>query len=60
MTYIQAQRLKVGDRVHFHADTTDQGTVIEQNYCAVKVEWNNGQIGVVRFREADDIHRLTT
>ena len=57
MTKREADQYNVGDRVHFHGDETDQGTVLEVGFNAVKIEWDNGQIGVTR--EAGDIHPVT-
>ncbi len=56
MTTNEARHFKEGDRVHFHADEACCGTVTEVGYNAVKVAWDDGQIGVTR--EFGDIHRI--
>ena len=44
----QAKKLKVGDKVMWQGSHTDLGEVIEVGYCAVKIKWDNGQVGLVQ------------
>jgi hypothetical protein len=37
----QSRLLKVGDRVCWHADRNDLGTVTEKNWAGVTIKWDN-------------------
>jgi hypothetical protein len=41
MTGPQSRTLKVGDRVCWHTDKTDQGTVTEKNWAGLTIKWDN-------------------
>lgn len=53
--------LAVGHRVRFNGGGMDiSGTVIEANWCSVRVEWDDGEIGLydhqddmIEVRDAD-------
>lgn len=59
MTDAQSKELQVGNTV-----TTDslpegehhEGTVIEANWHAVKIEWDDGQVGLVDHRGMEKIN----
>jgi len=59
MTYKQALKLKVGDRVHWDGEG-DQvgGSVIETGYNAVKVQWDNGPVTILHLRDMQDVSRI--
>lgn len=48
-----AEKLKDKDRVIFKngAPEACTGTVIETGYCAVKIKWDDGIIGIVRHED---------
>jgi hypothetical protein len=54
----EVARLKIGDRVQIWAESPDActGTVIEKNWCAAKIDWDDGQIGVIHL---DDMQNVT-
>jgi hypothetical protein len=41
MTGEQSRQLKIGDRVCWKTDTSDQGTVTETNWAGVTVKWDS-------------------
>ena len=41
MTGDQSRTLSVGDRVCWHTDKNDQGTITEKNWAGVTIKWNN-------------------
>ena len=41
MTGDQSRELKVGDRVCWHNDKNDQGTITEMNWAGVTIKWDN-------------------
>jgi hypothetical protein len=43
MTPEQSKQLKVGQRVSWHDNPTDQGTVIATHWSGVEIEWDNGE-----------------
>jgi hypothetical protein len=52
-----AKRLMVGDRVIWQGDKNDTGEVVEAGYCAVKITWDNGQVGVLHHNDMKDVSR---
>lgn len=59
MTPKEADRLlKIGDRVQIWAESPDActGTITEKNWCAAKIEWDDGQVGVIHL---DDMKNVT-
>jgi len=59
MTYAQASKLKVGARLLDRGMSAEActGTVIETGYNAVKIKWDDGQVGIVRFHDMEDMTR---
>lgn len=57
MNAAEAKRLKIGDALIWENDPGDRGTVIEVGYCAVKIEWENGQIGVLHTNDCQSVKR---
>ena len=49
----EAKRLEIGQRVRFSDGVL--GTVTEKNWMAVKVEWDDGQVGVIHFDDMADV-----
>jgi hypothetical protein len=43
MTGNQSRSLKVGDRVCWHSDRNDQGSITEKNWAGVTIQWDNGK-----------------
>ena len=56
MTNSESKRLKPDDLVRF----TDgvRGRVIETGYAAVKVVWDDGQIGIIHHDDMRDVTRV--
>lgn len=63
MNHKQAAKLKIGDRVHY----TDKlygghdscpGTIIEANWHAVKIKYDDDVTCILHHRDMDDIERL--
>lgn len=54
----QATSLKIGDRVLIWPDNTYacSGTIIEKNWMAAKIKWDDGEIGVIHL---DDFANVT-
>lgn len=52
-----AKTLKIGSRVEIWAESPDacSGTVTEKNWMAIKVEWDDGQIGLMHLDDCQDI-----
>jgi hypothetical protein len=53
----QARKLKVSDRVVFESDKVE-GTVIEKGYAAAKIQWDDGQLGIIDNRDFNGIARI--
>ena len=49
MTPKDSKKLTIGDRVQIWAESPDActGSVIETGYNAIKVAWDDGQIGII-------------
>lgn len=58
MNHKQAAKLKIGDRVRYTGEDSCPGTVIEKNWHAVKIEYDDGVICIHNHREMDEIERL--
>jgi hypothetical protein len=54
----EAKRLRVGDRVTWGGNAEDRGVVIEIGYCAVKIDWEDGQVGLIHHNDMRDVDRL--
>lgn len=55
----EADRLKINDRVQIWAGSPDActGTVIEKNWCAAKINWDDGQIGIIHLNDMGNVTR---
>jgi hypothetical protein len=55
----EAKHIKVDDRVVIWAESPDActGTTIEVGYNAVKVKWDDGQIGIIHHGDMSDVAR---
>jgi hypothetical protein len=42
MTGDDSRKLKVGTRVSWASNETDQGTLVETDWSAVKIKWDSG------------------
>ncbi|MGY3404183.1 hypothetical protein ACVWZV_000296 [Bradyrhizobium sp. GM5.1] len=43
MTPDQSKKLKIGQRVAWHDNATDQGTVTASDWSGVRIAWDNGK-----------------
>lgn len=60
MNEAQSKRLKPGDEVStkkLPPGETHVGTVVETNWAAVKIAWDDGQVGIVDHRDMAEIDR---
>lgn len=57
MTRVEAEQLHIGDRVIWDGNTDDTGTVIEKNWMAAKIEWDNGQICMIHLEDMRRVSR---
>jgi hypothetical protein len=55
----EAARLKIGDLVQIWAESPDActGTVIEKNWMAAKIDWDDGQTGVIHLNDMQNVTR---
>lgn len=53
MTSKDSKKLKTGAAVQFSDGVA--GTVIETGYNAVKIEWADGQIGIIHHDDMQDV-----
>ena len=60
MTGAQSRTLSVGDRVCWHADKNDQGTVIETNWAGVTIKWDNGSEQAILHNDMAQVERVPT
>lgn len=51
-----SKRLAIGSRVRFSQDGV-LGTVTEKNWMAVKIAWDDGQIGIIHHDDMQDVSR---
>lgn len=58
MNYKVAAKLKIGDRVRYTGSDSCPGTIIETNWHAVKIEYDDGVVGILHHRDMDEIERL--
>ena len=61
MNHKQAARLKVGDRVRFKGSDTEgscPGTIVEKNWHAVKIKYDDDVECILHHRDMEDIERL--
>jgi hypothetical protein len=50
-----SKRLKIGERVCWDEDESDLGTVVETGYNAVKIQWENGQTGILHHNDMGQV-----
>lgn len=55
LTAKESKKLKIGDRVRFNDGA--EGIVIERNWMAVKITWDDGQIGVIHHNDMECVER---
>jgi len=60
MTRQQSEQLREGDRVFWKGDTSDAGTVIEHGWAAVRIKWDNGQVGTIAHDDMWPHSAMTT
>jgi len=53
----EASKLVVGDCLLWEENQDDQGVVTETGYCAVKIQWDNGQLGTIHFNDCEKVSR---
>jgi hypothetical protein len=58
MTGEESRRLKVGDKVRWHQDNTDQGTVTETNWAGVTVKWDNRGDQAILHNDMGQVERV--
>jgi hypothetical protein len=60
MTGDQSRLLNVGDRVCWQNDQSDQGTVIEKNWAAVTIQWDNRSEQAILHNNMTQVERVRT
>ena len=55
MTTKEAKKLKVAERVKFSDGVL--GTIMETGYNAVKIAWDDGQVGVIHLDDMQEVER---
>lgn len=52
-----ARKLRIGQRVEIWAESPDacSGTVTEKNWMAIRVEWDDGQVGIIHLDDCRDV-----
>ncbi len=60
MTYQEAKRIKIGDRVRIWSGTEHEadGTAIEVGYNAVKFGWDDDQVGIIHHRDMANVDAI--
>lgn len=58
MDHKQAAKLKIGDRVRYTGEDSCPGTIIEANWCAVKIKYDDDVICILHHGDMDEIERL--
>jgi len=58
MTGNQSRLLKVGDRVSWHNDQADQGTVTEKNWAGVTIKWDNRSEQTILHNDMAQVERV--
>jgi hypothetical protein len=52
----KSRRLVVGTRVCWNHSEADQGTVVENTWSTVRIEWDSGLTGGVHHNDMGDVH----
>jgi hypothetical protein len=58
MTGDQSRLLDIGDRVCWHNDQSDQGTVTEKNWAGVTVKWDNRSDQAILHNDMAQVDRV--
>jgi hypothetical protein len=58
MTGDQSRLLNVGDRVSWHNDQADQGTVTENNWAGVTIKWDNLSEQTILHNDMAQVERV--
>jgi len=58
MTGDQSRLLNVGDRVSWHNDQADQGTVTEKNWAGVTIKWDNRSEQTILHNDMAQVERV--
>ena len=56
MTEDEARALKPGIKVYFGNNENDTGIVEQIGYTGFSVKWEDGYIGWIDFKDAEDVH----
>lgn len=57
MKKTESKQLKQGDRVKFVIDDVN-GTIAEVNWHAVKIVWDDGQIGIINHNDMGSLVKI--
>jgi hypothetical protein len=60
MTGEQSRHLNIGDRICWHNDQSDQGTITEKNWAGVTIEWDNRGRQAMLHNDMAHIERVPT
>jgi hypothetical protein len=58
MTGDESRKLKIGDRICWLKDQTDQGTVTETNWAGVTVKWDNRSEQSIQHNDMTQVERV--
>jgi hypothetical protein len=59
MTGEQSRALKVGNRIWWHLDISDQGIVTEINWAGVTIKWDKGSEQTILHNNMGQLARAT-
>jgi hypothetical protein len=60
MTAAESKKLKKGNRVCWHGNAADSGTITGTSWDAVTITWDNGHVATVHHGDMREIERLPT
>jgi hypothetical protein len=60
MTGDQSRTLSIGDRVYWHADKNDQGTVVEKDWAGLTIKWDNRGEQTILHNDMTSVERVPT
>jgi hypothetical protein len=55
MTGEESRHLCVGTRICWNNSESDQGTVVENTWSAVRIEWDSGLTGAVHHNDMGEV-----
>jgi hypothetical protein len=58
MTGEQSRHLAVGDRVCWHGDQSDRGTVADKNWAGVTIKWDNRSEQTILHNDMGPVERV--